>query len=108
MVYNQKLKQKKKKSIQKNNKSKNFSYPLLSDGFSSSDLKEASKVLQSGRLTMSSVTKKFENIFAKKMGVKFALMVNSGSSANLLAMFCLINPYRTKSCLLYTSPSPRD
>ena len=96
MVYNQKLKQKKKKSIQKNNKSKNFSYPLLSDGFSSSDLKEASKVLQSGRLTMSSVTKKFENIFAKKMGVKFALMVNSGSSANLLALFCLINPYRTK------------
>ena len=28
------------------------------------------------------------------MGVKLALMVNSGSSANLLSLFCLINPYR--------------
>ena len=78
----------------KNKKRKSFSYPLSPDGYSSSDLQEAFKVLRSGRITMSKVTKKFENYFAKKMGVKFALMVNSGSSANLLSLFCLINPYR--------------
>ena len=34
----------------------------------------------------------FEKQFAKFIGSKYALMVNSGSSANLLAFFCLINP----------------
>ena len=43
---------------------------------------------------MSKVTKKFENFFSEKMNTKFANMVNSGSSANLLAFQCLINPYR--------------
>ena len=32
----------------------------------------------------------------QKLGSKFSLMVNSGSSANLLALQCLINPYRKK------------
>ena len=47
---------------------------------------------------MSSITKKFENEFAKFVGVKYALMVNSGSSANLLAIFSSINP-KTKNKL---------
>ena len=38
----------------------------------------------------------FEREFAKYIGAKYALMVNSGSSANLLALQCLINPYRKK------------
>ena len=46
----------------------------------------------SGRLTMSEITKKFEKEFARYVGSKYALMVNSGSSANLLAYFCLVNP----------------
>ena len=41
---------------------------------------------------MSNLTSKFEKEFAKFLGVKYALMVNSGSSANLLALFALINP----------------
>merc|ERR1712159_91525 len=43
---------------------------------------------------MSEMTKKFEYEFAKYMGVKHALMVNSGSSANLLSTFALINPLK--------------
>ena len=35
-----------------------------------------------------------ENTFAKKLGTKYALMVNSGSSANLLAAFVSGNPLR--------------
>ncbi len=94
MNYNKKLQLIKKIFIQKKSKNKKFTYPLLTDGYSSSDLQEASKVLLSGRLTMSNITKKFEKYFAKKIGSKYALMVNSGSSANLLALFCLINPYK--------------
>ncbi len=43
---------------------------------------------------MSKKTKKFEKDFAKKIGAKYALMVNSGSSANLLATFAAGNPLR--------------
>ena len=45
---------------------------------------------------MSEITKKFEYEFAKYVGVKYALMVNSGSSANLLATFAAGNPLRKK------------
>jgi CDP-6-deoxy-D-xylo-4-hexulose-3-dehydrase len=41
---------------------------------------------------MSKITKKFEIQFGKFIGSKYCLMVNSGSSANLLAFFALINP----------------
>ena len=36
--------------------------------------------------------KKFEESFAKYIGSKYAIMVNSGSSANLLALSVLSNP----------------
>ena len=55
------------------------------------------KVLSSKRITMASYTKEFEKDFAKKIGAKYALMVNSGSSANLLATFAAGNPLRKKS-----------
>ena len=83
------------KNLIKKNQIKNDitrSYPLAGDSFETDDLMSGLKVLLSGRLTMSHITKKFEKEFAKYVGSKYALMVNSGSSANLLAFFCLINP----------------
>ena len=71
-------------------------YPLASNPFEMKDIIEGCKVLLSGRITMSSITKKFEKEFAKYLGIKHALMVNSGSSANLLAFFALINPKNKK------------
>ena len=41
---------------------------------------------------MGEITHKFEREFSKYMNVNHALMTNSGSSANLLAAFALINP----------------
>ena len=70
----------------------NLKYPLLSNAFSSNDINEGIKVLRSKRITMSKITYKFEKFFARKMGAKYAVMTNSGSSANLLAMSCLTNP----------------
>ena len=72
----------------------NFRYPLLQHGFSSKDINEGIKVLKSGQITMSKKTLKFEKEFAKKIGAKYAVMVNSGSSANLLAAFASCNPMR--------------
>lgn len=78
------------------NKKKKFSYPLQADSFSSQDINAGIKILLSGQLTMSKKTREFEKYFAKKIKTKYCLMVNSGSSANLLALFCVVNPLRKK------------
>lgn len=43
-------------------------------------------------LTSGRYTKKFEEEFSKKFNVKYCSLVNSGSSANLLAFMCLTSP----------------
>mgnify|MGYP001156790880 FL=1 len=45
---------------------------------------------------MSKKTREFEEYFKKKLNLNYCLMVNSGSSANLLALFALINPKKKK------------
>ena len=85
------MKRKKKKS----NKKK-YVYELLENGFSNKDIEIGKKVLSSKRITMASYTREFEKDFAKKIGAKYALMVNSGSSANLLATFAAGNPFKKK------------
>ena len=71
-------------------------YPLLSNAFTNEDINKGIKVIKSKNITMSKITLKFEKKFARKMGVKYALMTNSGSSANLLAISALINPLNKK------------
>ena len=71
---------------------KRFRYNLLSNAFNDKDIKVGIDVLKSRNLTISKITNKFEKYFAKKIGAKYALMTNSGSSANLLAFSCLTNP----------------
>ena len=84
-----------KKIIEKKSRrNSKYFYPLLENALSSEDLISGIKVIVSGQLTMSRKTKKFEKNFAKKMGSKYALMVNSGSSANLLVTFAACNPMR--------------
>ena len=87
-----------KKLILKNiNKDlKTNDYPLIDNPFEEDDVMTGIKVLLKGKITMSEITKKFEKKFAKYVGAKYALMVNSGSSANLLSLFCLINPKNKK------------
>ena len=69
-------------------------YSLLDDAFSKQDLIEGIKVILSKKITMSKITSKFEEKFAKFVGAKYAVMVNSGSSANLLSVFASCNPLR--------------
>jgi len=85
---------KKISSKYKNLINKNYKYELLENGFTNQDINIGKKVLTSKRITMASHTKNFEIDFAKKIGAKYALMVNSGSSANLLATFAAGNLMR--------------
>jgi CDP-6-deoxy-D-xylo-4-hexulose-3-dehydrase len=68
------------------------SYPLLENAFTTEDILKGIEVILSKKITMSEITKEFEYEFSKYIGSKYALMVNSGSSANLLAAFALTNP----------------
>ena len=77
-------------------KNQNYFYPLSDDNLSKDDLNAGIKVLKSGKITMGHKTSLFEKIFAKKLKSKYALMVNSGSSANLLSVFASCNPLRKK------------
>ena len=79
--------------MSKNNK---IIYPLLENAFSKEDLNCGIKVLKSKQITMSQKTINFEKTFARKNGSKYAVMTNSGSSANLLALSALINPLNKK------------
>jgi CDP-6-deoxy-D-xylo-4-hexulose-3-dehydrase len=73
---------------------KKYFYPLSEDGITNQDISAAKKVLNSKQLTMSKYTREFEKEFSKKIGARYALMVNSGSSANLLAVFAAGNLMR--------------
>lgn len=75
-------------------KKENYLYPLSNDNLSRKDLNAGINVLKSGKITMGEKTRIFEKNFARKINAKYALMVNSGSSANLLASFASCNPLR--------------
>jgi CDP-6-deoxy-D-xylo-4-hexulose-3-dehydrase len=58
-------------------------YALASSTWDSEEVEVASKLLASGNLTMGPEVAEFEKQFAKYIGTKYAVMFNSGSSANL-------------------------
>ena len=59
------------------------SYPLASTTWGLEEIAAIHEVIESGRFTMGNQVSLFEEDFAKYIGSKFAVMVNSGSSANL-------------------------
>jgi CDP-6-deoxy-D-xylo-4-hexulose-3-dehydrase len=66
--------------------------PLNLPTYGKEEIAAAVSVLRSDRVTMGDRVSRFERAFARKLGVKYAVMVNSGSSANLLAMSALLSP----------------
>lgn len=65
-------------------------YPLCDDPWGNEEIDAIQAVIKSGMYTMGSYVKQFETEFAKKFGAKHALMVSSGSAANLLAIAALV------------------
>ena len=73
-------------------KNNSIKYPLTNTVLDNDDIEAGIKVLKSKWITMGLETLKFENNFSKKISNRSSIMVNSGSSANLLIFQCLINP----------------
>ena len=70
--------------------------PLASSGLRDSDIALVNKVLCSGNLTMGAEVKTFEKMMCEYLKVKHFVMVNSGSSANLLMLESLLRPTKSK------------
>jgi CDP-6-deoxy-D-xylo-4-hexulose-3-dehydrase len=66
--------------------------PLSIPTFGWEEVWEALESLLSTQVTMGKKVQRFESMFAEYVGVKHAVMVNSGSSANLLALSVLTSP----------------
>ena len=66
--------------------------PLNKNMLGSEEIEAAKAVFDSGNFTMGAQCRAFERAFETHLDVAHAVMVNSGSSANLLAMFALTNP----------------
>lgn len=73
--------------------------PLAYSGLRDIDIEAVTNVLKSGNLTMGLEVKKFESTMANYLGAKHFIMVNSGSSANLLMVEALLRPTVTKPML---------
>jgi CDP-6-deoxy-D-xylo-4-hexulose-3-dehydrase len=73
-------------------------YPLVEDTFGQEEKSAMIRVLESGQYTMGPCVQAIEGMFAAKIQKRHALMVNSGSSANLLGVAALFykkhNPLR--------------
>lgn len=63
--------------------------PVSALSYGQPEIDEVMDSLKSGWLTMGEKVKRFESMWAEYIGVKHAVMVNSGSSANLLALSAL-------------------
>jgi CDP-4-dehydro-6-deoxyglucose reductase, E1 len=72
-------------------------YKLTTNTFDNRETKAAISVIKSGKFTLGKNVKSFEEKFAKKFNRKYAIMVNSGSSANLLSIASLF--YKKKNFL---------
>lgn len=64
-------------------------YPLAVSSWDNAERAAIEKVMDSGHYTMGNAVTAFECEFAAYVGSQFAVMVNSGSSANLLAVAAL-------------------
>lgn len=64
-------------------------YELASSSWGQEEIDAMQRVIASGMFTMGESVRKFEADFAQKFGVKHALMVGSGSAANLVGVAAL-------------------
>jgi CDP-6-deoxy-D-xylo-4-hexulose-3-dehydrase len=66
--------------------------PLHVPSYGADEVNEAVAALLSMHITMGERVRRFERLWAEYLGVRHAVMVNSGSSANLVAAAVLVNP----------------
>ncbi|KQW08216.1 pyridoxamine 5-phosphate oxidase [Leifsonia sp. Root4] len=68
-------------------------FPLATSSWDAAEYAALQNVIEGGRFTMGPEVRAFEEEFAAAMGTRHAVMVNSGSSANLIALAAAVyNP----------------
>lgn len=68
-------------------------YPLATSSWDAAEYAALQNVIEGGRFTMGPEVRAFEEEFAEALGARHAVMVNSGSSANLIALAAAVyNP----------------
>lgn len=65
-------------------------FPLATSTWDQKEYDALQEVIDSGRFTMGPKVRQYEELFAEHFGSKYAVMVNSGSSANLLLIAAAI------------------
>lgn len=63
-----------------------IAYPLATTTWDDAEYDALQRVIAGGRFTMGPLVKQFEAEFAAHFGARYGVMVNSGSSANLIAV----------------------
>ena len=71
-------------------------YPLALDNWDAAEKTAMEDVINSGRFTMGSKVKEFEELISDYFGNKHTIMLNSGSSANLVMLTALKIIYGSK------------
>ena len=66
--------------------------PLHVPSYGADEVNEAIASLLTTRITMGDKVRRFETLWSEYLGVRHTIMVNSGSSANLVAAAVLVNP----------------
>ena len=77
--------------IEKFHNPKKYWYPLSLPTYGKDEINQAIDSMNKFRTTMWDKTKLFEDKFSKKVGSNYSVMVNSGSSSDLLMSFSLID-----------------
>ena len=75
-----------------------INHPLSADTWDKKEFSAITSVLKSNLITQGKNVKKFEKNYSNYLGTKFSVMVNSGSSANLLMI----------ASLFYTKDKKKD
>ena len=82
----------------------------MADAYGTKEIRAVTASLRSGWLTLGDISRQFEESVAKLFGKKYGLFVNSGSSANLLALEAYKFPKGseviTPACNFNTTVSP--
>lgn len=93
-------------------------YPLAKPSITTKEISAVTAVLKSGRLSLGSENKRFEDQFAKKIGTKYACAVSSGTAGLHLAMIAagighgdevITTPFSfvaSANCILYVGATP--
>lgn len=85
-----------------------YRVPLAHNDIGDAEVQAATEVLDSGFLTQGDRVAEFEGLLAERHGVEHAVFVNSGSSANLVAIEALVYLSRLRPDLLARDVRPGD